>query len=77
MAKLETLLVASLWARRDENHVFDEVEAPPPAVLVGEPPRLLFASEMTATQLAAFRSWLDRNGIRALAHFEELTVGAE
>jgi hypothetical protein len=75
-AKIETLLLASLWARRAENHVFDDVEAPPSTILVGEPPRLLFAPEMTAAQLDDFRAWVERTHLRRRAHFEELTVGA-
>lgn len=74
-AKLETLLVASLWARRAENGVFVGVEDPPDSVLVGEPRRLLFASEMTAAQLDQFRAWVERTHLRSRAHFEELTVG--
>lgn len=72
--KLETSLLAALWARRSENHVFDGVAPPPPSLVFGEPSRLLLEPEMTGTQHDAWTRWVDENQLRDRAHFEQVTA---
>jgi hypothetical protein len=70
-ALFEQLVIATLWERRADNHVFDAVPLPAEA-LEGEPPRLKSLATLSADEDRRFAEWKHDPRVKAATHWQEL-----